>query len=80
MNDIKVERTGEIYSFASVQFIATMPNGDKVSIWSPPWASRKVMVNGEEYEENLPYDDPKQDEGALKYAHKLWESKNYVTI
>jgi hypothetical protein len=80
METIKIERTGQIYSFTSVQFIATMPNGDKVSIWSPPWQSKLVEENGEEFEMDVGYDDPIQDEGALKFAHELWENKNYIKL
>lgn len=58
--NIKVERTGRIFSFSGVEFNITFPDGTQATCWSPPWS---------DYE----YDDPKQDEGALKYATGMWE-------
>jgi hypothetical protein len=63
-SEITIERTGGLYSFSSVEFLATFPDGTQERIWSPPWS-------------DLDYDDPKQDEGALKYALELWEKRNH---
>lgn len=35
--EIRVERTGEIFSIASSQFRVTYPDGHVGTIWSPPW-------------------------------------------
>lgn len=37
MSEIKIERTGEIFSMASSQFRVTYPDGHVGMIWSPPW-------------------------------------------
>jgi hypothetical protein len=59
---IKIERTGNIYSFASTEYRVTYPDGHVGTIWSPPW-----------HEE----DDKEEDRLALVYATKLWESRKH---
>ncbi len=80
MANIIVKRTGRIYSFSGVEFIAIMPNGDKVALWSPLWATKTIQENGESYQVDMPYDDPEVDDGARKFAQELWENKTYKTI
>ncbi len=63
-NTIILKRTGAKYSFSSVQWEVTYPDGVISYIWSPPWS-------------DLDYDDPKQDEGALRYAQQQWEEKTH---
>lgn len=63
MNNIKVERTGRLYSFSGVEYIVHFPNGDVGLIWSPPWND---TMNEEE-----------KDVGAVKYALHLWDTKEY---
>ena len=62
-DEIKIERTGNIFSIASSEYLVTFPNGDKTRIWSPPW------------HEKTPEDE---DAGALEYAKELWRDGNYI--
>ncbi len=63
---ITVERTGRIFSFAGVEYLVTFPNGDKVTVWSPPW--------GEDLDEKQ-----KEDE-AIEFSRKLWDEKSYTPL
>lgn len=69
MSEITIQRTGRIYSFAGVEFLVKFPNGDIVSIWSPPWAS-EVDEDG----------SPRQDEAAMNFAQQLWDKKQYKVL
>ena len=77
MSDIIIRRTGRIYSFSGVEFLAKFPDGSVTTIWSPPWGF-ETDSEGNEYD--LPYDSPKQDEGALKYASELWNDRKYLKL
>jgi hypothetical protein len=60
-----INRTGAVYSFSSVQWEVTYPDGFVGYIWSPPWS-------------DLDYDDPQQDAGAMRYVCQLWEKKEHM--
>lgn len=62
---ITVERTGNIFSFAASEYLVTFPNGDKTRIWSPPWHEMKKN---------------EEDISALEFAKKIWEDKSYTPI
>ncbi len=59
--NIKVERTGKIYSIASSEYLVTFPDGTQQTIWSSPWNN---------------YTEDEEDAEALKYAENLWLNKN----
>ncbi len=64
--EVTVERTGRIYSFASVEYVAKFPNDDRVLIWSPPWADDET---------------PEEKDGkALEYARHVWLNKDYAPV
>ncbi len=52
-----VERTDDIYSFASTKFIITYPDGHVGQLWSPPWHE---------------WDDEEEDRRTLEAARKLF--------
>lgn len=37
MDEIKIERTGNVHSIASSEFKVTYPDGHTGTLWSPPW-------------------------------------------
>lgn len=55
--DVKVERTGKVFSLASSEYKVTYPDGHVSTIWSPPWHE---TTKGEE------------EQAALAYARKLY--------
>jgi hypothetical protein len=55
--NIKLERTGNIFSFASTEYKVTYPDGYVGSLWSPPWHE---------------LDDDEEDAVALKEAENLF--------
>ena len=57
VDDLKIERTGNIFSFASTEFRVTYPDGHVGTIWSPPWHEM---------------DDEEEDAAALEYARKMF--------
>ena len=63
MSQIKVERTGNAYSIASVEYLVTYPDGSTERIWSPPWND----MTAEE-----------SDLGAMAYAKREWAKKNGI--
>ena len=63
--DIKIIRTGRVVSIAGSQFLVTFPNGDQISLWSPPWHE---MDQDEEYK------------GAVTEASQLWLNKSYTKL
>ena len=65
MSEITIERTGNLFSFSSSEFLVTFPNKDQCTLWSPPWHE----FGPEEEEAN-----------ALEAARRLWENKTYITI
>jgi hypothetical protein len=54
---MKIERTEDIYSFASTKFLVTYPDGHVGTVWSPPW------------HELAP---PEEEAAALEYAKGLY--------
>jgi hypothetical protein len=66
---IKITRTGNVFSFTSVEFLVEFPDGSSQSIWSPPW---QMGDDGAE----VGYDDPRQDAGARREAERLWAEKS----
>jgi hypothetical protein len=58
---IVVERTGRIYSYASVEFEVTYPNGTVETWWSPPW-------------QEIDYADSAQDKAAHELAEQRWQT------
>lgn len=58
---ITVERTGRTFSDSSVEFAVTYPDGSHETLWSPVWSA-------------MEYDDPAQDEGAMREATKRWQT------
>lgn len=60
MNEIKVERTGRIYSIASSEYLVTFPDGTTRIIWSPPWND---------------FTPEEEDQNALEYAKNIWGTK-----
>ncbi len=61
---IKIERTGNIFSFASTEYRVTYPDGVIGTVWSPPWHEM---------------DDAEEDAAALAYAEKLFRDGKHVT-
>lgn len=59
---INIQRTGRLFSDSSVEFLVTLPDRSQHTLWSPMWSG-------------LEYDDPKQDEGAMQYAERLWAER-----
>lgn len=55
---IKLERTGNIFSFASTEYQVTYPDGHVGTLWSPPWHE---------------WNDNREDAEALKAAQKLFD-------
>lgn len=54
---VSVERTGNVYSIASSEFLVTFVDGSTMSVWSPPWNDMT----------------PEEEEaGALRYAEKSY--------
>lgn len=43
-----VERTGNLFSFASCEFLIRYPDGSEERVWSPPWHE---MTGEEEWDE-----------------------------
>ena len=35
--NIRIERTGEVFSFASTEYRVFYPDGTEWRLWSPPW-------------------------------------------
>ena len=65
MNDaIKIERTGDLFSFASTEYRVTYPDGYIGSIWSPLWHE---------------LDDDEEDAEALRYAQDQWGKRTHRT-
>jgi len=60
MDEVRIERTGNIFSFAATEYKAVFPDGTETSIWSPPWHE---------------WDDEEEDRRSLEYAQKLWKEK-----
>ena len=55
-----LERTGNIFSFASTEYRVTYPDGHIGTIWSPPWHE---------------LDDDEENNEALKTARRWYEQK-----
>lgn len=62
MEGFIIERTGNIFSFASTEFRVTYPDGHVGTIWSPPWHE---------------LDDAEEDAAALEAARKLWAADTH---
>lgn len=61
-SDIKLERTGNVFSFASTEYRVTYPDGFVGTIWSPPWHE---------------WDDDEEDARAMEYATAQWEARTH---
>jgi hypothetical protein len=61
LSDIKIQRTGKVYSIAASEYLITFPNGFQQTIWSPPWND---------------FTEKEEDDHALEYAEMLWELMN----
>ena len=48
--ELKIERTGNIFSIAATEYMVTFPDGTQENIWSGPW-------NDYDDEEDLDEDD-----------------------
>lgn len=57
---ISVERTGNIFSIAGSEYLATFPDGSTQTFWSPPWHD---------------YDSEEEDANALLYAAQQYAEK-----
>ena len=57
---VRVERTGNVFSFAATEYRVAFPDGATVLIWSPPWHEMG---------------DAEEDAAALEYASALWQAK-----
>jgi len=54
---VSVERTGNVYSIASSEFLVTFVDGTTMNVWSPPWNDMT----------------PEEEEaGAVGYAEKQY--------
>jgi hypothetical protein len=58
---IRIERTGNTYSFASSEFLVTWPDGTCETVWSPPWHQ---------------WDKRHESKEAYRWAVKEWERRS----
>ena len=59
-----LKRTGNIFSFASTEFLVTYPDGHVGTIWSPPWHE---------------LDDAEEDAAALAAAKEMFQQGKHKT-
>lgn len=62
-DEIRIERTGNIFSLAASEYLITFPDGSTQTLWSPPWHE---------------LDDLEEDAAAHAEARKLWQAKQEV--
>jgi hypothetical protein len=56
--EVRVLKTGEIYSIASTEYIIIFPDGTGETLWSPPWHELS---------------EEEEDIEALRIAKEKWE-------